>query len=373
MKRLCVVTPAHSSVTIGGSEFQIDCLLQSLISEARFEIYYLTSFVAANLNGLPYKIVRIGRGVHAPRFGYLQHAFQLYQVLCKLRPDVIYQRVAGGYSAISAFYARRSGARLVWHIAHDSDVTPGASLEGRNPIRRLLEKRSVEYAIRHATCIVAQTQHQADLLRQNYGREADATIPNFHPDPQEQLDKTGPLTVAWIASLKPWKKPEAFVDLADGLRDLRNVRFVMVGPWAAGSGERRWTEVLKTRIELTSNLQYIGSRTQGQVNDLLAKSHILVNTSLHEGFPNTFIQAWSRDVAIISLYVNPDNLLTDREIGIFCAGSEQRLSQAVRHLLGDPRERDVLTRRGRAYARACHSFTNAHQLASVLAGSGVAA
>jgi glycosyltransferase involved in cell wall biosynthesis len=364
--RLCIVTPAHSSTTVGGSEFQIDCLLEALIPQRRFEIYYLTSFVSSESANDSYRIVRIGEGVRAPRFGYLAHAAPLYRALSNLRPSVIYQRVAGGYSGISAHYARRHGARFVWHIAHDSDVVPDASLEGRNPLRRYLEKRSVEYAIRHADCIVAQTAYQALLLKQNYARAVDAVIPNFQPEPRESIDKSGPLTVLWIASLKPWKRPEAFVSLAAELGDLAGVRFVMVGPWAAGPGERSWAESLTSRIQSTPNLEYLGPRTQGEVNELLARAHVFVNTSLHEGFPNTFIQAWSRDVPIVSLHVDPDDLLAKGHLGLCCAGSEKRLAAAVRELLCAPTLRTQIAARGREHAKSRHSLANANILADLL-------
>jgi glycosyltransferase involved in cell wall biosynthesis len=366
-QRLCIVTPAHSSKIAGGSEFQIDCLLQVLVPQRRFEIYYLTSFAADESANDAYRIVRIGDGARAPRFGYLAHAGPLYRALSNLQPSVIYQRVAGGYSGIAAHYARHHGARFVWHIAHDSDVIPNASLEGRNPLRRYLEKRSVEYAIRNATCIIAQTAYQAQLLLENYARKADVVVPNFQPEPRESIDKSGPLTVLWIASLKPWKHPEVFVSLAAALRELAGVRFVMVGPWAAGGGERRWIESLTQRIQDTPNLEYLGPRSQSEVNELLARAHVFVNTSLHEGFPNTFIQAWSREVPIVSLHVDPDDLLRKEGLGVFCAGSEPRLAAAVRELLADPALRAAIAARGREHARSRHSLTNAEVLADLLA------
>jgi glycosyltransferase involved in cell wall biosynthesis len=365
-QRLCIVTPAHSSTTAGGSEFQIDCLLETLIPQGRFEVYYLTSFVADESIVDSYRIVRIGDGVRAPRFGYLTHAAPLYRALSKVRPSVIYQRVAGGYSAISAHYARRHDARFVWHIAHDSDVLPDMSLEGRNPLRRYLEKRSVEYAIRHADCIIAQTAYQSQLLERNYRRKADAIVPNFQPAPRESIDKSGPLTVVWIASLKPWKRPEAFVSLAAGLRDLAEVKFIMVGPWAAGSGERRWCEALTARIQATANLTYLGPRSQAEVNELLARAHVFVNTSLHEGFPNTFIQAWSREAVIVSLDVDPDSLLSKERLGVFCNGSEEQLATAVRQLLAEPALRAELAAQGREHASSRHSLANASVLADLL-------
>src|SRR6202012_3489986 len=106
-------------------------------------------------------------------------------------------------------------------------VTPRESLDGRNPIRRFLEKRSVEYGLRRASRIVTQTNHQARLLERHYRRRADAVIANFQPLPAETLDKSGEIRVTWIASVKPWKRPQPFVSLAEVLREVPRARFVV--------------------------------------------------------------------------------------------------------------------------------------------------
>ena len=119
------------------------------------------------------------------------------------------------------------------------------------------------------------------------------------------------------------------------LRDLADVRFVMIGADATGGGERPWAQALLERARSLPNLEYLGARSQAQVNQLLARAHVFVNTSRYEGFPNTFIQAWMREVPVVSLHVDPDRLLETQQVGIFCGGEEARLAQAVRNLLTD--------------------------------------
>jgi len=361
-KRLCIVTPYQSDQP-GGAEYQIECLLQTLIAQQRYEIYYLAAVVSGTEAHADYRVVRIGRSPRMPRFGYVTHTRALYRTLAELAPDVIYQRVGCGYTGIAAHFAQRHGTKLVWHVSSDTDVTPEKSLDGRNPIRRFLEKRCVEYGIRRASCIVTQTQHQARLLEMNYRRKPDAIIPNFHPEPSEPLDKSGPLTVAWVSSLKPFKQPEAFLELADSLRDRADVRFVMIGPW---QGEASWVESVRPRIESTPNLEYLGARTQEEVNALLARAHVFVNTSLYEGFPNTFIQAWMREVVVCSLHVDPDGLLERAGLGVFCHDSRAQLNESVRRLLTDSAQRTALAQRGRAYAHSMHSLANAQSLVELL-------
>ena len=172
--RLCIVTPMHSATQSGGAEYQIERLVDVLNSTGRYEIYYLNSVSDGDDSSDRYRVVRVGSDPRPPRFGYLCQALPLYKALEEIQPHAIYQRVACGYTGVCAYYAQRHGTNLVWHVAHDSDVSPDMSLDGRNPVRRFLEKRSVEYGIRRASRIVTQTTDQAALLERNYRRKADA-------------------------------------------------------------------------------------------------------------------------------------------------------------------------------------------------------
>ena len=143
--------------------------------------------------------------------------------------------------------------------------------------------------------------------------------------------------------------------LAAALEDLRAVRFVMVG---APADDGAWQRALMQEIARTPNLEYLGHRSHAEVNELLGRSHIFVNTSMHEGFPNTFVQAWLRDVAVVSLQVDPDRVLELEKVGI-AAGTEVGLQAAVRSLLEDPPARLALAERGCRHAITRHSLANA--------------
>ena len=219
--RLCIVNPFEHG---GGAEYQISLLIDALAAADRYEIHYLTHFVDQRRRSRNYQVDRIGPGGPIPRLGYISDGRALFRALRAIAPCVIYQRVACGYTGMCAFYARRHSIPMIWHVAHDTDVAPQILDTARNILRVRLEKWLVEYGARHATRIVVQTQHQAALLRNHYRRAADAVIGNFHPPATGELDKHGPRTVVWIANLKPWKQPEAFVRLAQALVGYDDVR-----------------------------------------------------------------------------------------------------------------------------------------------------
>ncbi len=360
-RKLCVVNPFEHG---GGAEYQIGLLLDTLAASEKFELYYLAHHIEPDEWKRSYRAIQIGRQGHVPRLGYLMDAMPLYRALRAIGPEVIYQRVAGGYTGICAHYARRHRVRMLWHVAHDSDVSRDNSFFGRNPLRRFLERRSIEYGIRHASHIVTQTHDQALLLKSNYSRVADMVIPNFHPLPDATWQKADPIKVLWVANLKPIKRPDAFVRLAMALQDLANVQFVMIGA-PASSEARGWCDTLMQTVGATPNLTYLGKLSQDEVNRQLEQAQVFVNTSVQEGFPNTFIQAWMRKVPVVSLNVNPDRVLDDERIGIH-AGSEPELAQAVRSLVTDADKLRGFAERARKYAARQHSLQNSVTLARLL-------
>jgi glycosyltransferase involved in cell wall biosynthesis len=363
--RLCIVTPHHPSGSGGGAEFQIQCLLEAMIPSGRYDISYVARSADPGFRPAGYRVVRIGERGRQPRFGYSMDAVPLYRALRSLRPQVIYQRVACGYSGICTYYARRNRVRMIWHVAHDTDITRKALDRSRNPVRPIVEGASIGYTIRNVRHIVTQTESQRRLLEVTHHRQADGVVPNFHPEPHEALEKSGAPTVVWVANFKPWKRPELFLDLAASLRDLGDARFVMVGAAAGGSGSRTWNDALMQRLQSQHNVEYLGPQPQEAINRLLARAHVFVNTSVSEGFPNTFIQAWMRCVPVVSLNVDPDNVLQRQAIG-FRADSPEGLAQAVRRLILEPGLRAEYGARARQYALTNHSLRNARMLMQLI-------
>lgn len=368
--RLCVVTTVHWKAFMGGAQYQIKCLLEHLVPLGRYEIHYVARRTPTENRLDGYEIHRIGDGKAVPRFGYLSDAPALYRTLRRLNPDVIYQRIGCGYTGIAAYYARRNHCALVWHAANDTDVQLGMKVEEKNVLRQKLERTLLSYGIRRADRIVTQTAHQAQLLLENFARQPDAVIANFHPQPAEPVDKSGPPRVVWIANLKRSKRPDAFLRLAEALRDIRDARFVMIGAGAVRKGESPWHTALLERVAAAANVEYRGQLSQEEVNAELARAHVFVNTSLYEGFANTFIQAWMRHAAVVSLDVNPDGIFDDETLG-FHADTEDRMAAIVRRLLTDPSLRESIAGRAAAHAREVHSMKNAQRLEEIIRGAAI--
>ena len=362
-KKICIVLPTHYAAFMGGAQYQAKCILEGLLATGNYEIHYLARRIDPDFKPEGYQIHRISDDSGLRRFGFFVDTFKLLNLLKQIKPDVIYQRIACAYTGITAYYAKQSGCKMIWHVAHVNDVTPGKHTVSLNPISEFIDKRYVEYGLKNASYIVTQTEEQSELLHRHYGKFADKIISNLHPTPTETIQKSEPVTVAWIANFKPWKQPEAFIRLARDLKSESNAQFIMIG--ALQGGDREWRESLINEIDELDNLEYLGRKEQNEVNEILARSHIFVNTSLHEGFANTFIQAWMREIPVVSLHVNPDNIFDRYEVGYF-AGNYENMLEHVKHLILNIKRRNKLGSNAKKYALKYHSFENISHLVELI-------
>lgn len=358
---VCVVMGSHWAAVMGGAQYQVKCIVEELLQKTNFRIIYLARSVSSTYKPKGYQIIKIADNSGIRKYGYLFDAFRLRRILKKIKPDVIYQRGLKSYTGVLAHYAKRNRCKFIFHIAHDYDVKPDKSISIHSLLQPI-EKAVGEFGIRNANCIIAQTNQQNKCLMENYGRNDAIIIQNFHPMPTEKIEKSDKsLKVVWVANFKPMKRPELFVRLANDLSDLQDVEFIMVGR----RGSDNLYKSLHEQISNIKNIKYLGEKTLDDVNLILAESHLFVNTSIAEGFPNTFIQAWMRKVPVISVSVNADGALDDNAIGI-CGRTYEGMRDAVKLLIEKKDLREKLGDAAQLYAKKHYSMENVEKLVSLM-------
>ena len=354
-KRIAIVSGDFYEQCVGGAEYQAYLLAKELLQQGH-EVHQI--FIS---NGKPFTpstrviLHPLAKRHWLRRLGgtTVGHCSAIHATLGAMRPDLIYQRGASALTMYCASFVRQQGGRFIWHAASDMDFARNhigrtAFLRPLRQVERSLARRGMTMA----DDIICQTQSQAEALRQQLGRNCRAVIPNGHPLPPGPFPKPADSKeVVWIGNWKTVKQPELFIALAERFGKEAGIQFSMIGRTGTGSVYKD----LYCKAQRLPHLAVLGELPQDQVTSILAGAHLLVNTSEFEGFPNTFIEAWMREVPVVTLCVDPDGVLAQEGIGV-CAGHFEHLVAQVKRLLGDEAERLQCAQRARAYAASRHSI-----------------
>lgn len=130
------------------------------------------------------------------------------------------------------------------------------------------------------------------------------TRPEFLASPvhvPESVQKAATPTVCYVGRWEGRKRIDLFFELA---RQCPEVHFIAVG----GARDAGLDRALRDRYGGIPNVEMTGVLDQfetGELSDVMGRSWILVNTSLREGLPTTFIEAAAHRCAILS-FSDPD-------------------------------------------------------------------
>lgn len=275
-------------------------------------------------------------GIPGLRF-FHPRATRLLSALISADADVYYQSPAGAYTGITAWFCRRTGRKFIFRIASDSDCE-----KEHARIQFWRDRKLYNYGLRRADLVAAQTEFQAQLLRENHAIESDVINMMVEP-PRNGAAVEKDIDVLWVSNLRALKRPELALELA---RQLPQVNFSFVGG-PMPRGEIYYEDVRAAAARLP-NVKMHGAVRYADSGTLFDRAKLFLNTSSIEGFPNTFLQAWIRGVPVVSFF-DPDSLVQRLQLG-HIANSVDEMREAIRSLLEDASDRQQIGRRARDFA-----------------------
>lgn len=223
---------------------------------------------------------------------------RLWAAMARADADIYYQRCSGITTGVVAAFCAAYGKPFIYAGASDLDFSPGPSstiLPGRR------DRAIYRWGLRNSSCVVTQSERQMAMLRANYGREG-VLIPSCYDDGAVHPADVGEGTeVLWVGMIRPIKRPEFFLEMA---RRLPSHRFRMIGGPIMGSAPEvlAYYENIQRQALALPNLEFMGFVPYAKVHSYFDKARVFVNTSEHEGFPNTFLQAWARRVPAMAFF-----------------------------------------------------------------------
>lgn len=192
-------------------------------------------------------------------------------------------------------------------------------------------------------------------------------LPNIINLEPGSLLKSERASVVFLARLDPVKRPWLFAELA---RRFPEVEFLFLGR-SHFEGEGAWRS-----SGLPPNVRLLGHVDGAEKLRLLSSAWVLVNTSIHEGLPVSFLEALACETPIISCQ-NPEEVVARFGINVGRWDGDGLAAlptfvEALNRLLHDTATRLRLGREGRTWVTETHStarFLNAYR--SMSAGVGL--
>ena len=314
----------------GGAEIQ-----QFQIANYLLKLGWNVSFITAKINNCIdtdiklYQTIDVGNLSNVNRFKrfakYLLLLLKLLKIFFTLDADIVYQRGYTELTVLNYFFGRLFRKKIVFAGASNKDFIKSKQYRGRflNKFMGILKR--TDY-------VIVQHSDQA-ALASNIGIKRVELLANISPSIYfDEIHETDSKYITWIGSLRKLKRPEILLDLA---KKLPMYQFQMIGP--DDMKDLEYSTQIRYEASKIENLHVYGYQSAELLNKYLDESICLISTSLTEGFPNTFLQAWARGKPVISYTFDFTTILSDQvDISKFGIVSDEieRIEMYIKSLVG---------------------------------------
>ncbi len=276
----------------------------------------------------------------------LKKIYIFFKVFKKIDSDVYLQRTLTIFTCFLIFYCKLKNKKFIYMVAHDNEVNGKHKLYKNKVIKKIilnsLKKLNGD--------IIVQSEYQKNKLKENNIKsiiiKSSYEIKTIFNNDKNYL--------LWVGRSKSWKKPQLFIELA---KDLPHLNFIIIC--------QEQDKVLQTEIKEVSkdikNLEFIDFVSFDDIDKYFSKAKVLVNTSDFEGFPNTFLQAFNNKVPVISLNVNPDNVIDKYSLGFSLNGNINNLKNKAELLFRDEKLYQGISENCYTYMKKNHDINKNNQ------------
>lgn len=339
----------HSCKTpVGGAETQIYFISTAIAQDSNFEV----NFIVGDFNQPIYEIrhnIHIFKlkNMNAPNTLLVKpmivHLVLGFRLIKKINADIYITRAAGFMAGVIRLFTFFLGKKFIFMTASDSDCNLSY---GKNKI--WLFAKLYHFGLKRADLVISQTNHQAQLLQQNFQKNARVikSICHIIPPPQKTEDKF----ILWVGRCRDCKRPDLFIKITDFFPQ---EKFVMI---TNPGTDYIYNQTIKSIGQNKTNLRYLNGLHFTQVNDYYTQAKVLVNTSDFEGFPNTFLEAAKNKKPILSLNTNPDGFLITYNCGFYAQNDFNLLVNQLKTLINNKKLRQQMGANSYNYIKNHHNI-----------------
>lgn len=357
--RICIIAHYASGAMFGGSQGHVGGVERQTSLTARWlaERGYEVSLLVYN-EGQPADTVVDGvrvismckkdEGLPGLRFLW-PRTTSLFAAMKGADANIYYHNCAEYFTGWAAFWCQRNKRKFVYSTAHDFDCT--ASLPA---LTKWYERVLYKYGIRRADKMIVQTEFQRQLLKKSFGLDSVALpmpCPGPTPDCFEAPEFPSKPRVVWVGRADPQKRLEWLLDIAEQIPE---IQFEVA---AANISDSPYVTSVVARAKAMTNVRWLGPVKRADMPDVYRNALCLCSTSIHEGFPNTFLESWSYGTPLVTTF-DPDGLVAAKEMGVPIASVAEGV-QAIRSLVSSSARWKTMSRNSRMYYEANHMVDTA--------------
>ena len=335
--RVCYVSPEFFGLGVHGGFGYVTKTLSEGLADRGFDVFVVTprrksQGAVETVNGVKVLSYKPYTGLPGPT-GTLASRRSYINLIREVDADVYHSQAVSLNTYVAQSAAPDKRHLITFQDPYDErEWARIAEVEPRyrglkHGVRVKLEKHVLSSACRRADALYTQAWFLAEKARSYYGfKESPGFLPNPVPIPETPSRKNPRPTACFLARWDPQKRVELFFKLA-----LKHpeVHFIAMGQSHDEARDRE----LKERYDGVPNLQLTGFVSEEEKSRILGESWVLVNTSVREALPVSFLEALAHGTPIIS-WEDPDSLTADygyvAENGDYYAAVKQLLTDDER-------------------------------------------
>ncbi len=257
-----------------------------------------------------YKAYNNSEGLPGVRF-FHPRMTKLWAAMRRADAAVYFQMGAGtetGNVALGCHHFMRSKRPFIFSIASDKD----ADAEGLKKLPGR-EQALYRYGLKQADLLISQTVKQQQMLERSLGLKSSVMAMPIEAPAGVDLAARAQAQparhhVLWVGRIIETKRLEFLFEVA---RRCPEVVFDVVGTPNKGSG---YFDRLQREAESVPNVVLHGRVAEGVLPELYRQATLLSCTSILEGFPTTFLEAWSYGVPVVTTF-DPDDIVANNGLG----------------------------------------------------------
>jgi len=285
-------------------------------------------------------------GVPGIRFVFPRWS-SLIGALKKADADIYYYNCGDMHLGQIALWTTRNNRKLFYSVANEIDCYRNMPV-----MKKLRERILYRYGIYHSDIIVVQTEKQKTLLKHEYGLDSMLIrMPCVRLDPSEAVvtkSRTDEKHVLWVSRFSKEKRMEWLLDIAE---KNPTIIFDILGN---ANTDDEYSRGIVNRAEGISNVILHGRVVHDDIYDYYMSADLFCSTALYEGFPNTFLEAWSLGLPVVT-YFDPDDVVKKYRLG-FVASDKEEISRHILTILHDDKIRDDLSGNAKRYVSEFHEL-----------------